>query len=471
MDWSVLILLLALMLAPLMLAVTAIFTVVLSQRARSRWVLLGALLPQSLMIALILWPGGLKVVEFSSEILMWLVTLITWLTLFLARWQRRGTPPIPALVTSWLLFIVLAAAFYFNPSNQSTMAWKRHEQQMQHNLVLLEHGARSQLDRLSDESARELFYRAAAKEYPEQTLRYFIRRGLSPLDKGENGYSALSNAIESHNTVALKLFLSVLTPAQIQSLSFDYDPLRDLRQDPPAGEAEQQQFYDSMALLLAARPDWIHPRDKRAASYLTRAIFNGNGQSANFLLKYLPAPEGLWRLALLALNEDTQTLMAALREQPTQLEQTLSDGEGRHLNLMAWMIKYAPPATRTALLNSKLIVWDHYQEPSPRDGKGAMTNTLIDESRGNWRFREESPSVLQQVLASAIAQGVTLSPQQMLAVFRYEDGPETLAVMRKAGLPCGPLMSASAELLTDSVQDSLVRRWVSESCLRQPGGQ
>lgn len=140
MDWSVLILLLALMLAPLMLAVTAIFTVVLSQRARSRWVLLGALLPQSLMIALMLWPGGLKVVEFSSEILMWLVTLITWLTLFLARWQRRGTPPIPALVTSWLLFIVLAAAFYFNPSNQSTMAWKRHEQQMQHNLVLLEQG-------------------------------------------------------------------------------------------------------------------------------------------------------------------------------------------------------------------------------------------------------------------------------------------------------------------------------------------
>lgn len=471
MDWSVLILLLGLMLSPLMLGITALMLLIRSQHIRPRWVLLAMVLPQILIGALLLWPGGMSTVEFSRDILQWLVTLVAWLTLFLARWQRRGTPPIQALVTGWLLFIVLAAAFYFNPSNQRTMAWKRHEQQMQHNLVLLEQGARSQLDRLSEESARELFYRAAAKAYPEQTLRYFIRRGLSPLDKGENGYSALSNAIASHNTVALKLFLSVLTPAQIQSLSFDYDPLRDLRLDPPAGEAEQQQFYDSMALLLAARPDWIHPRDKRAASYLTRAIFNGNGQSANFLLRYLPAPEGLWRLALLALNEDTQTLMAALREQPSQLEQTLSDGEGRHLNLMAWMIKYAPPATRTELLNSKLIVWDHYQEPSPRDGKGAMTNTLIDESRGNWRFREESPSVLQQVLASAIAQGVTLSPQQMLAVFRYEDGPETLAVMRKAGLPCGPLMSASAQLLTDSEQDSQVRRWVSESCLRQPSGQ
>ncbi|MFK8258229.1 hypothetical protein ACFL9S_10635 [Erwinia sp. AnSW2-5] len=471
MDWSVLILLLGLMLSPLMLGITALILLIRSQHIRSRWVLLAMVLPQIVIGALLLWPGGLIVVEFSRDILQWLVTLIAWLTLFLARWQRRGTVPVQALVTGWLLFIVLTATFYFHPSNQRTMTWKRNEQQMQQNLVLLEQGARSQLDRLSDERARELFYRAAAKEYPEQTLRYFIRRGLSPLDKGENGYSALSNAIERHNADALKLFLSVLTPAQIQSLSFDYDPLRNLRLDPPGSEADQRQFYASMALLLAARPDWVHPRDKHAPSYLTTTIFNGNGQSANFLLGYLPAPEGIWRLAMLALNEDTPTLMAALREQPLLLEQTLSDGEGRSLSLMAWMIKYAPPQTRTALLNSKLIVWDHYQEPSPRDGKGVMTNTLIDESRGNWRFRDESPSVLQQVLASAITQGVTLSPAQMLAVFRYEDEPKTLAVMRKAGLPCGPLMSASAQLLTDSAQDTKVRRWVSESCLRQPGGQ
>lgn len=471
MDWTVLIIILALMLAPLALAITAVVAVVLSQRARSYWIVLGLLLPQALIIALILWPGGLKVVSCSSEILMWLVTLITWLTLFLARWQRRGTPPVAALVTGWLLFFILAVAYYFDSANQSTMAWKRNEQQMEQNLRLLEQGAYSQLDRLSDERARELFYRAAAKEYPEQVLHYFIRRGLSPLDEGENGYSALSNAIESHNAAALKLFLSVLTPAQIQSLSFDYDPLRNLRLDPPGSEADQQQFYASMALLLAARPDWIHPRDTHKPSYLTTAIFNGNVQSANFLLPYLPAPQGLWRLALLALNDDTQSLMAALRQGPLQLEQILSDGEGRRLSLMAWMIKYAPPQTRTALLNSKLIVWDHYQEPSERDGEGVMTNTLIDESRGNWRFRDESPSVLQQVLTSAIAQGVTLSPEQMLAVFRYEDEPKTLAVMRKAGLPCGPLMSASAQLLTDSVQDTKVRRWISESCLRQPGGQ
>ncbi|WP_455814365.1 hypothetical protein [Pseudomonas graminis] len=471
MDWTVLLIILALMLAPLVLAITAVVAVVLAQRAGSHWILLGSLLPQSLIIALLLWPGGLKVVPVSTEILLWLVTLITWLTLFLARWQRRGTPPIPALVTGWLLFIVLTATYYFDPSNQRSMAWKRNEQQMQQNLVLLEQGARTQLDRLSDESARELFYRAAAKEYPEQTLRYFIRRGLSPLDKGENGYSALSNAIESHNVVALKLFLSVLTPAQIKSLSFDYDPLRNLRLDPPGSEADQQQFYASMALLLAARPDWIHPRDKQKPSYLTTTIFNGNVQNANFLLSYLPAPEGLWRLALLALNDDTQSLMTALHQEPSQLEQTLTDGEGRKLSLMAWMIKYAPPQTRTALLNSKLIVWDHYQQPSERDGKGVMTNTLIDESRGNWRFRDESPSVLQQVLASAIAQGVTLSPQQMLAVFRYEDDADTLAVMRKAGLPCGPLMSASTQLLTDSAQDTKVRSWVSESCLRKPEGQ
>lgn len=469
MDWTVLILLLGLMLSPLMLGITALILLIRSHHIRSRWVLLAMVLPQVVIGALLLWPGGLMVVEFSRDVLQWLITLIAWLTLFLARWQRRGTPPIPALVTGWLLFIVLTATLYFHPSHQRTMVWKRNEQQMQQNLVLLEQGARSQLDRLSDDSARELFYRAAAKDYPEQTLRYFIRRGLSPLDKGENGYSALSNAIESHNAVALKLFLSVLTPAQIQSLSFDYDPLRNLRLDPPGSEADQQQFYASMALLLAARPDWIHPRDK--PSYLTTTIFNGNVQSANFLLGYLPAPEGLWRLALLALNEDTQTLMAALREQPAQLEQTLSDGEGRSLSLMAWMIKYAPPQIRTALLNSKLIVWDHYQEPSERDGEGVMTNTLIDESRGNWRFRDESPSVLQQVLASAIAQGVTLSPQQMLAVFRYEDEPETLNAMRKAGLPCGPLMSASAQLLTDSAQDTQVRRWISESCLRKPEGQ
>lgn len=470
MDGSLLILLLGLMLSPLMLGITALVLLIRSQHIRSRWVLLAMVLPQMLIGALLLWAGGLNTVGSSRDVLQWLVTLVAWLTLFLARWQRQETPPIPALVIGWLLFIVLAATFYFNPSNQSIMAWKRNEQQMQQNLIFLQQGARSRLDRLSDESARELFYRAAAKEYSEQTLRYFIRRGLSPLDKGENGFSALSNAIDSHNTVALKLFLSVLTPAQIQSLSFDYDPLRDLRQDPPAGEAEQRQFYGSMALLLTARPDWIRPRDKHTSSYLTTALFNGNGQSANFLLSYLPAPEGLWRLALLALNDDTQALLVALRAQPTQLEKTLSDGEGRSLNLMAWMIKYAPPQTRTALLNSKLIVWDRYQEPSPRDGQGAMTNTLIDESRGNWRFREESPSVLQQVLASAIAQGVTLSPVQMLAVFRYEDRPDTLTVMRKAGLSCVALRSASAQQLTDSPQDSNVRRWINESCGGKPGG-
>lgn len=466
MSWSVLLLLVGLMIAPLVLGMTALAVALRWRRIRSRWVLLALLVPQALIVALLIWPGGLNVVNFSGEILCWMVTLVAWLTLILARWQPRDAPPVRALATGWLLFSVFTAAFWFYPSHQSTMNWTRHERQMQHNLVLLEQGATTQLNRLPDDSARELFYRAAAKDYPEQTLRYFIRRGLSPLDKGDNGYSALSNAIESHNPAALRLFLSVLSPAQIQALSFDYDPLRDLRLDPPAGEAQQQAFYASMALLLAARPDWIHSRDKQKPSYLTTAIFNGNTESANFLLAYLPAPEGLWHLALLALNGDTAPLMAALRQQPGQLEQSFSEGAGRSLTLMAWMIKYAPPATRTTLLNSGLIRWDHYLQPEGQPGKEEMTNTLIDEARGNWRFREESPSVLQQVLATAIAQGATLPPGQMVEVFRYEDQPDTLRVMLKAGLACGPLMAASAQRLTDSAQDEKARRWVSEACLR-----
>lgn len=465
MDWSVLLLLAALMIAPLALGITAVVLLMMWQRTAARWVLAGMVVPQSLIIFVMLTAGGLSVVEFSRERLLLLVTLVSWLTLFLARWQRTDRPPFPALVTGWLLFIVLSATLYFDPESQSKMSWKRHEQQMQQNLLLLEQGTFSPLDTLPDDSARELFYRAVARDYSEQTLRYFIRRGLSPLDKGENGYSVLSNAIESHNVVALKLFFSLLTPAQIQSLSFDYDALRDLRRDPPVGEAQQQQFYASMALLLAARPDWIHPRIKQAPSLMTTALFNGITGNANFLRAYLPEPEGFWRLALLVLNDDTQTLMAALRRQPSALEQNLSDGEGRSLNLMAWMIKFAPPQTRTALLQSKLIIWDHYRQLEGPDGHQELTNTLIDEARGNWRFRDEPTSVLQQVLASAIAQGATLSPTQMLAVFRYENNPETLHVMLKAGLPCSALMSASAQLLTDSEQDTKVRGWVSESCL------
>lgn len=465
---SVFLILVSLTIAPLVLGITALVLALRWRHTRSRWVLLASLLPQSLIIALLLWPGGLRVVEFAHEILLLLVSLLTWLTLLMARWQRRDAPPVRALVTGWLLFTVLTVAFWFNPGHQSTMAWTQHERQMQHNLTLLEQGAITQLNRLPDDSARELFYRAAAKVYPEQTLRYFIRRGLSPLDKGENGYSVLSNAIESHNAVALRLFFSVMTPAQIQSLTFDYDPLRDLRHEPPAGEARQQRFYATMAQLLAARPDWIKPRLPDAPSYMTTALFTGMGSTANFLLAYEPAPQGLWRLMLLALNDDTATLMAAVRQQPLLLEQTLSDGSGRDLTLMAWMIKYAPPQTRAALLNSGLIVWDHYLEPERQFGQKGMTNALIDEARGNWRYRDETTSVLQQVLASAIAQGVTLTPKQMLAVFRYEDDPHTLHIMLKAGLRCAPLLSASAQLLTDAEQDAKVRGWISKACQREP---
>ncbi|MTD26424.1 hypothetical protein [Erwinia sorbitola] len=467
MSWSVLLLLVALMIAPLLLGITALVLLLRWRHSRSRWVLLALLVPQSLIVALLLWPGGLRVVEFSREILLLLVTLIAWLTLLLTRWQRSHAAPLHALVTGWLLFIVFCATFWFDPGHQSTVSWTRHEKQMQHNLALLEQGARTQLDRLPDNSARELFYRAAARDYPEQTLRYFIRRGLSPLEKTEYGFTPLSKAIESHNAVAVKLFLAVLTPAEIQALSFDYDPLRDLRLDPPEGETRQRQFYNTMALLLKARPEWIHPRDRSSPSYMTTALFTGAGPTADFLLAYLPAPEGLWRLMLLALNDDTPALMAALRQQPSQLEQTISDGAGRSLFLMAWMIKYAPQQTRTALLNSKLIIWDNFRRPEGNNQQGEMSNTLIDEARGNWRFRDESPSVLQQVLISAIAQGVTLSPTQMLAVFRYEDEPETLNMMLSAGLACGPLMSASAQLLTDSAQDSKVRRWIGDACLHR----
>lgn len=463
-TWSGLILLLCLGASPLVLGLTVLLFALRWRRPMWRDILLSMLLPQCVIIALLLTATDLSRVPFSCDILLWLVTLLCWLTLFLTRWQRDGSAPLAALVSGWLLFTLFSAAFYFNPSSQSTMVWKRHELNMQHSLVLLEQGARSALDRLPDAEARELFYRAAAQDLPEQRLRYFIRRGLSPLDKGDNGYTPFDNALESHNAPALKLFLSVLTPARIRSLAFDYDPLRNLRLDPPADKAARKQFFDSMALLLAARPDWIHPQDRQQPSYLTTAIFNGMSDNVAFLQAYMPAPTGLWRLAVLALNDDTPAVMAEVRQQPSRLEESLSDGAGRSLNMMAWMIKYAPPQTRSALLNSRLIVWDHYRAASPQDGEGQMTNTLIDEARGNWRFRDESPGVLQQVLVSAIRQGATLSPVQMLAVFRYDDNPQTLEAMLKAGLACGALQAASAQRLGDNAQDRTVRRWVNEAC-------
>ncbi|HBT53515.1 MAG TPA: hypothetical protein DEA84_08365, partial [Erwinia persicina] len=89
MSLSVFLILVSLTIAPLVLGITALVLALRWRHTRSRWVLLASLLPQSLIIALLLWPGGLRVVEFAHEILLLLVSLLTWLTLLMARWQRR----------------------------------------------------------------------------------------------------------------------------------------------------------------------------------------------------------------------------------------------------------------------------------------------------------------------------------------------------------------------------------------------
>lgn len=454
---SVALLLLIIMLGPLLLAIGALVLAVKWQQPASRRLLLLLLLPQCLIAAVMLWQG-LNAVGLALPMMAWLVLFCALLTLLFGRWRPQAW--LQALVSGWALFILLAAAFWFYPQHQSAMEWARHQQQVQHNLGLLQRQAWADLDRLPSGQQRELFFRAVEQDYPVESYHYFIRQGISPLDRQEFGFTPFSNAIEHHNPVALDLFLRLMTPAQIQALTFDHDPLRDLRLEPPYHDAERKKFYRSMALLLKARPDWIHPRSGSSPSYFTTAIFNGYTESANFLLAWLPAPQGVWQLALLALNGQTQPLMNALHQQPAQLEETLTEGAGRRLSLMEWLIKYAAQPTRQAVLESNLIAWDRFQRASA-DGK--VENTLVNEARGNWRFRDENPTVLQQVLVSAVRQRATLPAAQLADILRYDEQGVTLAMLIEAGLPCSRLLSVSA-LLKEDDKDIRARQRIAQRC-------
>ncbi|WWJ88159.1 hypothetical protein VRB03_07345 [Erwinia aphidicola] len=152
--------------------------------------------------------------------------------------------------------------------------------------------------------------------------------------------------------------------------------------------------------------------------------------------------------------------MTALHQQPAQLEETLTEGEGRNMSLMEWLIKYAAQPTRQAVLESNLIAWDRFQHASA-DGK--VENTLVNEARGNWRFRDENPTVLQQVLVSAVRQRATLPAAQLADILRYDEQGVTLAMLIEAGLPCSRLLSVSA-LLKEDDNDIRARQRIAQRC-------
>ncbi|WP_338494484.1 hypothetical protein VRB95_07610 [Erwinia aphidicola] len=174
---SVALLLLIIMLGPLLLAIGALVLAVKWQQPASRRLLLLLLLPQCLIAAVMLWQG-LNAVGLALPMMAWLVLFCALLTLLFGRWRPQAWPQ--ALVSGWALFILLAAAFWFYPQHQSAMEWARHQQQVQHNLGLLQRQAWADLDRLPSGQQRELFFRAVEQDYPVESYHYFIRQGISP---------------------------------------------------------------------------------------------------------------------------------------------------------------------------------------------------------------------------------------------------------------------------------------------------
>lgn len=318
---------------------------------------------------------------------------------------------------------------------------------------------------------QEFIQAAKDRDVMESTLRYFAEKNMSPflsladICVGEPSVPDISSAdtpfiiaLRHFNLRFVRYFSPQLTGMSTRAQQNRHDmilsgnPLLELYGYSDAGwnsHADQKTAALEMAkLLLAMMPELL--TDK----IYQHVIEKKDTAALAFFMRQHPPENRLYRLEVLALLPDINTLMAEIIRDPSLLDISLNQTWYQD-NLLYFIINSGDIAVIHALIDANIIDWRR----TMTEEKNIPLIWAVSRLDDNKQDREVLASIIRNMLTQHAL------PETQIAVY-LRASPTLPAVLVQAGVPCTQLYAMAVNASDARMDKKVIRQRLNAFCLQ-----